>query len=130
MGVACLNFVEKTFAGGCKITKFVKVFSLESFPLYGTSPVHSHSHAHLHYHHIQTPTQLRQTLYHVYVVDTSVNKEWEHWQPKLKNGKSADIDTSPQSLTIQEQAFPCVEGYCWVDMSVLIQECYNLVSTS
>ena len=78
--------------------------------------------------HTHTHTQLRQTLYHVYVVDTSMNKEWEHWQPKLKNGKSADIDTSPQSLTIQDQTFPCAEGYCWVDMSVLIQECYNLVS--
>ena len=36
MGVACLNFVEKTFVDGCKIVKFVKVFSLESFLLYGT----------------------------------------------------------------------------------------------
>ena len=33
MGVACLNFVEKTFVSGCKIRKFVKVFSLESFLL-------------------------------------------------------------------------------------------------
>ena len=31
--MACL--MEKTFVGGCKITKFVKVFSLESFLLYG-----------------------------------------------------------------------------------------------
>ena len=30
MGVACL---KKTFAGTCKIAKFMKVFSLESFPL-------------------------------------------------------------------------------------------------
>ena len=29
------NFVEKTFAGDSKTAKFVKVFSLESFPLYG-----------------------------------------------------------------------------------------------
>ena len=29
------NFVEKTFAGGSKTAKIVKVFSLESFPLYG-----------------------------------------------------------------------------------------------
>ena len=35
MGVAYLNFVEKTFVGGCKIAKFVKVISLESFQLYG-----------------------------------------------------------------------------------------------
>ena len=35
MGVACLNFMEKIFAGGCNIVKFVKVFSLESFLLYG-----------------------------------------------------------------------------------------------
>ena len=27
--------MEKTFADGRKIAKFVKVFSLESFPLYG-----------------------------------------------------------------------------------------------
>ena len=31
------NFVEKTFTGGCKIVKFMKVFSLESFPPYSTS---------------------------------------------------------------------------------------------
>ena len=35
MGVACLNFVKKIFTGDCKIAKFVKVFSLERFPLYG-----------------------------------------------------------------------------------------------
>ena len=29
-------FMEKTFADSLKITKFVKVFSLESFPLYGS----------------------------------------------------------------------------------------------
>ena len=28
------NFMEKTFTGGSKTTKFVKVFFLESFPLY------------------------------------------------------------------------------------------------
>ena len=36
MSTARPNFEEKTFAGGSKITKFVNVFSLESFPLYGT----------------------------------------------------------------------------------------------
>ena len=30
------NFMEKTFVGGSQTVKFVKVFSLESFPLYGT----------------------------------------------------------------------------------------------
>ena len=29
------NFTEKTFANSHKTVKFVKVFSLESFPLYG-----------------------------------------------------------------------------------------------
>ena len=29
------NFMEKTFVGGCKIEKFVKVFSLISFLLQG-----------------------------------------------------------------------------------------------
>ena len=29
------NFVEKTFMGGSKTAKFVKVFSLKSFLLYG-----------------------------------------------------------------------------------------------
>ena len=29
------NFMEKTFTGGSKTTKFVKFFSLKSFPLYG-----------------------------------------------------------------------------------------------
>ena len=30
------NFVEKTFVDGSQTSKFVKVFSLESFPLYGS----------------------------------------------------------------------------------------------
>ena len=30
------NFMEKTFANSHKTTKFMKVFSLESFPLYST----------------------------------------------------------------------------------------------
>ena len=29
------NFAEKTFASGSKTMKFVKIFSLKSFPLYG-----------------------------------------------------------------------------------------------
>ena len=29
------NFIEKTFADGSRALKFVKVFSLKSFPLYG-----------------------------------------------------------------------------------------------
>ena len=34
--MACLkiNFVDKSFVGGCKIAKFVNIFSLESFLLY------------------------------------------------------------------------------------------------
>ena len=32
------NFTEKTFAYSHKTAKFAKVFSLESFPLYGTVP--------------------------------------------------------------------------------------------
>jgi hypothetical protein len=39
--------VEKTFADGCKIAKFVKVFSLESFPLYGTCPFTISVHVHI-----------------------------------------------------------------------------------
>ena len=36
MGVVCLNFHGETFAGGCKIAKFVKIFfPLEGFLLYG-----------------------------------------------------------------------------------------------
>ena len=31
------NFVEKTFADGSRTSKLAKVFSLESFPLYGNS---------------------------------------------------------------------------------------------
>ena len=33
--MTCLEFREETFVGSSKTTKFVKVFSLENFPLYG-----------------------------------------------------------------------------------------------
>ena len=33
--MACPNFMKKTFAGGSKTVKIVKVFSLKSFPLFG-----------------------------------------------------------------------------------------------
>ena len=36
MGMARPNFIEKTFVGGSKTMKFMKVFFLESFLLYGT----------------------------------------------------------------------------------------------
>ena len=62
------------------------------------------------------------------MVDTSSNKEWEEWQPKSRNGKGTEIDTSPTELVIHGQSFPCINGYCWVDMSALISECYELVS--
>ena len=32
---ACSNLAEKSFAGGSRTAKFMNVFSLESFPLYG-----------------------------------------------------------------------------------------------
>ena len=35
MGTACPKFVEKAFAGGSKTAKFVNVFFLKSFLLYG-----------------------------------------------------------------------------------------------
>ena len=42
MGVVCLEFREKTFADGGKIAKFMKVFSLESFLLYGNQHIYIH----------------------------------------------------------------------------------------
>ena len=55
MDVACLNFRAEIFTGGCncKIAKFVKVFSLKSFLLYGVYIVHVHVynlHAHIRLH--------------------------------------------------------------------------------
>ena len=49
MGVAA-NFAEKTFANGPKTSKFAKVFSLESFRLYG-----------IHLHVIMVPTTNKDT---------------------------------------------------------------------
>ena len=37
--MGCPNSVEKTFTGGSKTTKFVNVFSLKSFSLYGSLDV-------------------------------------------------------------------------------------------
>ena len=42
-GRACPNFVGKTFAGGSKTAKFVNIFSLESFALYGVMMSQSHT---------------------------------------------------------------------------------------
>ena len=36
------NFTEKTFTNSHKTLKFVKVFSLESFPLYGNRNIPKH----------------------------------------------------------------------------------------
>ena len=41
------HFTEKIFAGDSKSTKFVKIFSLKKFPLYGTC-ITSHNHIHVH----------------------------------------------------------------------------------
>ena len=40
--MACPNFMEKTFVGGSKTVKFVKVFSLKNFPLYGMTQNRTH----------------------------------------------------------------------------------------
>ena len=40
------NFVEKTFTSGSKTTKFVNIFSLESFPLYGSYNIAACMHDH------------------------------------------------------------------------------------
>ena len=37
--------------GGCKIAKFVKIFSLESFPLYGNTVHVAIKDTNMHYHH-------------------------------------------------------------------------------
>ena len=67
-------------------------------------------------------------MYHVFVVDMSINKEWELWQPKYRNGKGgSELDTMVGTLSLQGKCFSCNHGYCWVDMSVLIRECYELV---
>ena len=38
MGVTCLEFRGENFHGWLKIAKFMKVFTLKSFPLYGIYP--------------------------------------------------------------------------------------------
>jgi len=69
---------------------------------------------------------MKQTLYHVFVVDTSREKDWEQWYPKPKQRHPTEVDLNATDLLIQGQAFTCIDGYCWVDMSVLIEECYGL----
>ena len=70
---------------------------------------------------------MKQTIYHVYAVDTSTNKEWELWKPKPKNDKGSEVDTMATELVVNNQSFPSLNGYCWVDMHALIQECDRLV---
>lgn len=75
--------------------------------------------------------QVKQTIYHVYAIDTSTDKEWESWKPKPKNEKgSSEVDTTATDLIVNDQAFPSLNGYCWVDMHALIQECDKLVRHS
>ena len=64
----------------------------------------------------------------MYAIDTSSNKDWEQWQPKAKSDKGSEIDTAASQLEVNGQAFPSFNGYCWVDMNALIQECERLVS--
>ena len=70
---------------------------------------------------------MKQTIYHVYAVDTSTDKEWELWNPKPKNDKGSEVDTMATELVVNNQSFPSQNGYCWVDMHALIQECDKLV---
>ena len=41
-GYGMPNFIEKTFTGGSKTAKFVRVFSLKSFLLYGMTGNRTH----------------------------------------------------------------------------------------
>jgi hypothetical protein len=76
----------------------------------------------------QSLPQVKQTIYHVYAIDTSTNKEWELWKPKPKNERT-EVDTMATELVVNSQSFPSLNGYCWVDMHALIQECDKLVRT-
>jgi hypothetical protein len=69
--------------------------------------------------------KVKQTIYHVYAIDTSTNKEWELWKPKPKNERT-EVDTMATELVVNSQSFPSLNGYCWVDMHALIQECDKL----
>lgn len=61
-------------------------------------------------------------------MDLSHGKEWEAWQPKYRNGRGGtELDTMIDALNMQGRCFTCNHGYCWVDMGVLIRECYELV---
>ena len=63
-------FVEKTFANSHKTAKFAKVFSLKSFPLYGTCIYTGHTHIHTHYQQTSSLRLSSQTLSHS-------SEEWE-----------------------------------------------------
>ena len=89
---------------------------------------HTHIHSHTHTHTHNTTRQARQTLYHVYVVDVADNNShgWSNWLPATKHMRDGDVDTTIATLVLNGQTFPCYNGYCWVDMNCLVQECVNM----
>ena len=129
------NFVEKTFTYSHKTTKFTKVFSLESFPLYGTTYTHhaanhwhmnittdlhapwnQHMHAHMHtWKHtsmLHTHTPAHQQLLHGLLV-AACGRETS-WLPRLC--PMTFLEHLPTTTTLRQDASLRTRSYIHTDM--------------
>ena len=66
---------------------------------------------------------LLQTLYHVYVLDAEGQNSWLQWQPSKTFDHTGEIDASARELSLQGKTFMSFNGFCWVDLQALIEEC-------
>ena len=69
------------------------------------------------------PSLLLQTLYHVYVLDAEGQNSWLQWQPSKTFDHTGEIDASARELSLQGKTFLSFNGFCWVDLQALIEEC-------
>ena len=68
-------------------------------------------------------SSLLQTLYHVYVLDAEGQNSWLQWQPSKTFDHTGEIDASARELSLQGKTFMSFNGFCWVDLQALIEEC-------
>lgn len=59
----------------------------------------------------------------MYVLDIESHTSWLQWQPSRTLEHNSEIDLSAIELSLQGRLFPANNGFCWVDMQTLIEEC-------
>lgn len=59
----------------------------------------------------------------MFVIDCEAQPAWLTWQPLVTPEHTGEIEQSAGDLILQGKRYTSSNGFCWIDLQTLIEEC-------